>query len=116
MAEMFNSQRVLGVRLVADGTVIYNNQSVIGVVDATGTTFANNIRTLGVDVLVADVAVHNEQPMLGAVLIGDGRTLYNNMLVIPAHAVTGSLGGAPDGRIMWGTDQFLWEADRLYWG
>lgn len=91
MAVIFNEQRVLGVRLVADGTKIYNNQRVIGVVDAGGSMFANNIRTLGVDVLAADEAVHNEQPMLGAVLITDGRKLYNDMLVIPAHAVTGVL-------------------------
>lgn len=115
MAVIYNDQRVLGVRLVPDGTAIYNNQPVIGIVDAAGALFVNNLRTLGVDVLAADEPVHNEQPIRGAVLIGDGRKLYNNMLVVPAFAVSGSLGG-PDGRLMWGTDQFLWGADRLYWG
>ncbi|WP_454618371.1 hypothetical protein [Bradyrhizobium cenepequi] len=91
MADIFNDQRVLGVRLVPDGTTLYNNQQVIGIVDAGGSMFVNNIRTVGVDVLDADAAIHNEQPVLGAVLIADGRTLYNNMLVIPAHAVTGVL-------------------------
>lgn len=88
---MFNEQRVLGVRLVADGTKLYNNQRVIGVVDAAGSLFVGNIRTVGVDVLAADEAVHNDQPMLGAVLIADGRKLYNDMLVIPVKAVTGVL-------------------------
>ncbi|MGX1353370.1 hypothetical protein AB7M49_006991 [Bradyrhizobium elkanii] len=91
MATIFNEQRVLGVRLVADGTAIYNNQRVIGIFDAGGSMFVNNIRTLGVDVLGADEAIHNEQPMLGAVLIADGRKLYNDMLVIPVHAVSGVL-------------------------
>lgn len=91
MASIYNDQLVLGVRLVADGTAIYNNQEVIGVVDSGGLMFVENIRTVGVDVLAADEAVHNEQPMLGAVLIGDGRKLYNNMLVVPVHAVSGVL-------------------------
>lgn len=94
MAAIFNDQRVLGVRLVADGTVLYNGQSVIGIVDAAGSSFVNNIRTVGVDVLAADEAVHNDLPMLGAVLIADGRQLYNNMLVVPAKAVSGSLSGS----------------------
>lgn len=95
MASIYNDQRVLGIRLVSDGTAIYNNQQVIGVVDSGGLMFVNNIRTIGVDVLSADEAVHNETPMLGAVLIGDGRTLYNGLLVIPAFAVSGSLSSAP---------------------
>lgn len=91
MADLYNSQRVLGVRLVADGTVMHNGQLVIGVSDAGGALFVGNIRTIGVDVLDADTAVHNEQPVLGAVLIGDGRALYNGMLVVPANAVSGVL-------------------------
>ena len=91
MSSLFNDQRVLGIRLVVDGTVLHNNQLVIGIVDAGVTLFVNNIRTIGVDVLGADAEVHNDQPVLGAVLILDGRTLYNNQRVIPAHAVSGVL-------------------------
>ena len=54
MSSLFNDQRVLGIRLVVDGTVLHNNQLVIGIVDAGVTLFVNNIRTIGVDVLGAD--------------------------------------------------------------
>lgn len=91
MADLYNEQRVYGVRLVADGTVMHNNQLVIGIRDAAGAMFVGNIRTVGVDVLGADTAIHNDRPVLGAVLIADGRTLYNNMLVVPAYAVSGVL-------------------------
>lgn len=91
MAIIYNDQPVLGIRLVADGTVLHNNQLVIGVVDAGGSLFVDNIRTRGVDVLGADTPIHNEQQVVGAVLIDDGRKLYNNMLVIPAYAVSGVL-------------------------
>ena len=91
MASIYNEQRVLGVRLVPDGTAMFNGQEVIGVVNAGASLFVNNIRTIGVDVLPADKPIHNDQPVLGAVLIADGRKLYNNQLVIPAHAVSGVL-------------------------
>ncbi|MGJ5032270.1 hypothetical protein ACQR1I_35910 [Bradyrhizobium sp. HKCCYLS2038] len=91
MAAIFNEQRVLGIRMVADGTRLYNGQFVIGVVDAGASLFVSNIRTVGVDVLAADQAIYNERPMLGAVLIGDGRKLYNNMLVVPVKALSGVL-------------------------
>ncbi len=90
MASIYNEQRVLGIRLVADGTTMFNNQPVIGVKSAAG-TMVDNLRVLGVDVLPADKAIHNEQPVLGAVLIADARKLYNNQLVIPAFAVSGVL-------------------------
>jgi len=91
MAAIYNEQRVLGVRLVADGTLMFNGQRVIGVVDAGASLFVGNIRTIGVDVLAADKPIHNEQIVVGAVLIADGRKLYNNMLVVPAKAVSGVL-------------------------
>lgn len=84
MATIFNEQRVLGVRIVDDGTALHNNQPVIGVVEAdVGVLFVGNERVLGVDVLDADVAIHNEQPVVGVVLIEDGRALYNDRKVIP---------------------------------
>lgn len=92
MASIFNEQRVVGVRKVADGTLIFNNQPVIGLsVASNGVLFSSNKRTLGVDVLDADKAVHNERAVIGYVLIEDGRKLYNGREVIPAWAVTGDL-------------------------
>jgi hypothetical protein len=90
VADLFNNQRVLGVRLLADGLNMHNRHSVIGIRDAAGAMFGN-LRTIGVDVLGADAAIHNELPVLGAVLIADGRKLYNGMLVVPAYAVSGVL-------------------------
>lgn len=90
MAAIYNEQRVLGIRLVADGATMFNGLPVIGVKSAAG-TMVDNLRVLGVDVLPADKAIHNEQPVLGAVLIADARKLYNNQLVIPAFAVSGVL-------------------------
>ncbi|MER9628379.1 hypothetical protein [Mesorhizobium sp. M0296] len=91
MAEVFNDQRVLGVRLQADGTTMFNGLPVIGVVDAGLALIVSNQRTLGVNVLGADVAISNDQPVRGAVLIGDGRKLYGNQLVIPVKAISGVL-------------------------
>lgn len=90
MAAIHNDQRILGIRLVVDGTAMHNGLPVIGVVEAAG-DFIDNQRALGVDVLAEDKALHNDQRVLGAVLIGDGRTLYNHQLVIPVHAVSGVL-------------------------
>lgn len=91
MAAIFNTQRVVGVRIVADGTKLYNNQPVIGVVNEAVATFLGNQLVLGVDVLGADAQVYNEGPVLGVVVIGDGRTLYNNQRVKPARALSGVL-------------------------
>lgn len=92
MADIYNEQRVLGIRLVSDGTTMFNGLPVIGVVAAgVGVMFVNNLRVLGVDVLPSDKAMHNEQPVRGAVLIANGRTLYNNALVQPARAISGTL-------------------------
>lgn len=92
MASIFNEQRVLGVRVVADGTMLFNWLPVLGVVDAGPTdTFTDSKRVLGVDVLEADVPMHNDQPVRGVVLIEDGRKLYNHMEVIPVRALSGVL-------------------------
>lgn len=92
MAAIYNEQRVLGVRLVADGSILHNNQPVIGIRDAGATDmFVNDLRVLGVDVLPADTAIHNEQPVRGAVLIADARTIYNGERVVPARAISGVL-------------------------
>lgn len=92
MATIFNDQRVLGVRLVPFGTAMHNGLPVIGIVDAgASTTFVEHQRVLGVDVLDEDKAIHNEQPVMGAVLITDGRKMYNNQLVIPVRAISGVL-------------------------
>lgn len=91
MAQVFNEQRVLGVRLQVDGTIMFNGLPVFGVVDAAAALFLDNQRTLGVDVLGADAAMHNDQPVRGAVLIGDGRDIYNHQLVIPVTAISGVL-------------------------
>ncbi len=87
MATLYNQQRVLGIRIVADGTLMHNGLPVIGVVDAGGATFLENDLVLGVEALPADKAIHNEQPVRGAVVINDGRVLYNNQPVIPVTEV-----------------------------
>ena len=87
MAAIFNEQRARGVRVVADGTLMHNGLPVIGIVDAAGATFVGNLRTLGVAVLGADQAIYNDQPVLGAVLIADGRKLYNGAQVLPYFTV-----------------------------
>jgi len=92
MASLFNEQPVLGIRIVPDGTAMFNGLPVHGVVDAGAlATFVGNQRVRGVDVLTADKAVHNDQPVLGVVLILDARKLYNNQLVIPVRAISGVL-------------------------
>lgn len=91
MASLFNEQPVLGVRLVSDGTAMFNGLPVLGVVDAGAATFVGNQRVCGVDVLAADKPIHNDQPVRGAVLIADGRKLYGNQLVIPVRAISGVL-------------------------
>lgn len=83
MATMFNDQRRLGIRLVADGTKMHNGLPVIGVREAGGgVLFVNNKRVLGVDIVAPGRAIHNEQPVRGAVLIADSRTVYNNFEVL----------------------------------
>lgn len=92
MATIYNEQRVLGIRLVADGATMHNGLPVIGIVAADdGVMFVGNLRVLGVNVLEADAAMNNEQPVRGAVLIADARTLYNNERVVPARAISGVL-------------------------
>lgn len=91
MALIFNEQRVLGVRLVADGEALFNERPVIGIADAGASLFSGNLRTLGVAVFDADAAIYNDQPVLGAVLIADGRKLYNDQLLIPVKAISGAL-------------------------
>lgn len=106
MADIYNEQRVLGIRLVADGTLMHNGLPVIGVSDVAATLFSNNQRALGVAVLDADQAIYNEQPVRGAVLIDDGRTLYNGQLVAPASAVVGQFAGETNNIIVSSTAQF----------
>jgi hypothetical protein len=84
MATRFNQKRRLGVVIVPDGTLIYNNQPVIGIQDAGAVLILGNLPTIGVDVLPANQAIYNEQVVRGAVIIADGRKLYNNRRVIPA--------------------------------
>lgn len=89
MAQIFNEQRVLGVRVVPDGTTMYLGEPTIGVRDTAVSLFTQNLRTLGVAVLAADQQLYNDQQVVGAVVISDGRTLYNNQLVLPASTLTG---------------------------
>jgi hypothetical protein len=91
MAQIFNEQRVRGIRLVSDGTTMYLGRRVIGVRNAGAALFIGNLRTVGVDVLAADKAIHNGQEVVGAVLISDARTIYNSERIIPVAAQTGVL-------------------------
>lgn len=94
MAQIFNGQRVRGVRVLDEGATLYNGQRVIGVraVDE-GMLFGGGLRTMGVDVL-DDVgpSISNDLQVQGVVLIEDDRLLYNGLQVMPAWAVTGALG------------------------
>lgn len=91
MAEIFNNQRVVGVRVLSDGATIHNNQPVVGIVQAIdGVLFTENKRVLGVESLNDDAAIYNDQPVLGVVEINDGRELYNFRPVIPVR-----MGGEP---------------------
>lgn len=93
MAELFNQQRKLGIRLVADGTKMHNGLPVIGVREAAGgVLFVDNKRVLGVDIVADGPTIFNEQPVRGAVLIADARTMYNGCEVL---AVFGAGSVAP---------------------
>ncbi|TIT90391.1 MAG: LamG domain-containing protein [Mesorhizobium sp.] len=87
MASIFNEQRVLGVRIVADGTTMYNGLPVIGLYDAGAVLFGNNLRTLSVNVISTADAMYNDQPVRGAVVISDGRKMYKNQPVIPVSGI-----------------------------
>lgn len=89
MGQMFNERAVLGIHVVADGTLMHNNQPVIGIVDAGAALFVDNQRTRGISVLLGSEVVSNDQPVIGAVLISDGRKLYNGSLVVPFNGVSG---------------------------
>lgn len=94
MAQIFNGQRVRGVRVLDEGATLYNGQRVIGVRAADeGMLFGGGLRTMGVDVL-DDVgpSISNDLQVQGVVLIEDDRLLYNGLQVMPAWAVTGVLG------------------------
>ena len=93
MAEIFNEQRVIGVHIVPDGTVLHNGQRVVGIREAgSGALFADSRRVLGVSVLSGSEVIYNEQVVIGVVIIQDGRKQYNGMPVVP---VNGSGGAAP---------------------
>lgn len=95
MASIFNEQRVLGARVVSDGTLLFNQQPVIGVRVEASATFIGSQRVLGVDVLPSDRPIYNDQPVRGVVVIGDARKLYNGRLVIPVRDLQGGMGGSP---------------------
>jgi hypothetical protein len=112
MAQLFNEQRILGVRLQADGATMFNGLPVIGVVDAGNALFTNNRRALGVKVLDADAAIYNDQVVRGVVQILDGRKLYNNQLVIPVSGLFTDFGlfGANDNGFLFNFSK----TDRLF--
>ena len=92
MASIYNSQRVLGVRLQAEGATMHNFQRTIGIVPvADAVTFSGNDQTLGVAMLGADQAIYNDQPVIGGVLISDGRTMYNDQPVVPVSVRSGAM-------------------------
>ena len=94
MAQIFNGRRVRGVRVLNEGATLFNMMPVRGVrVAADGVLFDGGQQTIGVDVLDQDRAIWNEQLVMGVVVITDDRPLYNGMEILPASALTGSLGG-----------------------
>lgn len=101
MAEIFNEQRVIGVHIVPDGTVLHNGQRVVGIREAgSGVLFTDGRRVVGVSVLSGSEVIYNEQVVIGVVIIQDGRKLYNGMPVVP---VSGSGGVAEPDRYMLGS-------------
>ena len=109
MAEIFNEQRVVGVHIVPDGTVLHNGQRVVGIREAeSGVLFTEGRRVLGVSVLSGSEVIYNEQVVIGVVIIPDGRTLYNGMPVVP---VSGS------GHPPWVADpnRYMPAATRVQW-
>nr|WP_245313631.1 hypothetical protein [Rhizobium sp. R635] len=109
MAEIFNEQRVIGVHIVPDGTVLHNGQRVVGIREAeSGVLFTDGRRVLGVSVLSGSEVIYNEQLVVGVVIIADGRTLYNGMPVVP---VSGS------GHPPWVADpnRYMPAATRVAW-
>lgn len=109
MAEIFNEQRVIGVHIVPDGTVLHNGQRVVGIREAeSGVLFIEGRRVLGVSVLSGSEVIYNEQLVVGVVIIADGRTLYNGMPVVP---VSGS------GHPPWVADpnRYMPAATRVAW-
>jgi lysophospholipase L1-like esterase len=83
MAKLFNQQRAFGVKLVPDGTTIYNNRPVIGIRDASGSLFIDDQLVVQADTITDGRTIYNDQPVVGAVLIADGRKIYNNARVMP---------------------------------
>lgn len=109
MAEIFNEQRVVGVHIVPDGTVLHNGQRVVGIREAeSGVLFTEGRRVLGVSVLSGSEVIYNEQVVIGVVIIADGRTLYKGMPVVP---VSGS------GHPPWTADanRYMPAATRVEW-
>lgn len=100
MAQIFNGQRVRGVRVLDEGATLFNMMQVRGVRAADeGVMFAGGLQAMGVDVLDADRVIYNDQLVMGVVVIADDRALYNGLEILPAWALSGSLGGnipAPD--------------------
>lgn len=107
MADLYNSQRILGVRLQAEGTTQHNFQQTIGIVPvADATTFTGNDRTLGIAMLGADQAIYNDQPVIGGVLISDGRTRYNDHAVVPVAVRSGAMFDFLAGTVTGGSKTF----------
>lgn len=88
MAQLFNNQPVIGIKLVSEGETLFNNQSVIGVRTATAQRFENNQIVRGVQSIDDGSKLFNGWPVIGAVVILDGRTIYNGRPVMP---VTGDI-------------------------
>ena len=117
MAQIFNGQRVRGVRVLDEGATLYNGQRVIGVRAADeGVLFGGGLRTIGVDVLTDDRLIWNEQLVMGVVVISDDRALYNGMEILPASALTGSLGSVAGGMIGGASIGQAGEAGTIYDG
>jgi lysophospholipase L1-like esterase len=90
MATFYNLQRALGVVLVPDGTLLYNNRLVIGIRDVgAAVLFSENQRVVQADVQAGGSKLYNEQQVVGAVIVTDGRKLYNGARIAPVMLVGG---------------------------
>lgn len=91
MAALFNNLPVIGAVKIIDGRLLYNNRQVRGVRVAAG-AFTNDKVIRGIDVLADGAKLHNDQPVIGVVVITDPTAkMFNDQTILPVTVVSGSL-------------------------
>lgn len=91
MAALFNNLPVIGVVQISDARLLYNNRQVRGIREEAG-TFTDDKVIRGIDVLAEGATIHNDQPVIGVVVITDPATeMFNDQSILPVTVQTGSL-------------------------